>query len=270
MRIYDGNSFDRTNRRINRFLEVNSCGFQKQDMGYTVIRKIGRMDYHLVLVTKGELKVIYKEKTYILHAGGVFLYEPNISQYYEAVKPTATFWLHFTGTAAKEILKNADIIPGVFPLDFAPSLNDCFLKLVQNFSRPGAKNYVPGALLNLLACLSDAIHRKLTPYNSQIMSDILTYINQNYDKELTIDMLSNLCGYSKSRFTHLFTEFCGTSPKQYIISVRLQNACNLLSVSTYPIKAVAENCGFSDALYFCRLFKKHYGVSPKLYRSEKQ
>ena len=165
MRIYDGNKFDSTNRKTDKFLKVNSCGFQKQEAGYTVIRQTGRIDYHLLLLTKGELKVVYKENTHILHAGGLVLYEPNVSQYYETLTETNTLWLHFAGTAVKEILKDADIVPGVYASDCTSSLNDSFLELIRNFSYSGTENYIPGLLLILLARLSD-----LTPKQFQTLS----------------------------------------------------------------------------------------------------
>ena len=77
MEIYDGNIRDTTNFDTDRFLKINGCGYQNRVKDSVVIRKKGRVDYHLVLVVKGSLEVMYHGEMFYLGKGGVFIYEPG-------------------------------------------------------------------------------------------------------------------------------------------------------------------------------------------------
>ena len=58
----------------------------------------------------------------------------------------------------------------------------------------------------------------------------------------------------------------GISPAQYILSLRIMNAQNLLERGVYNIREVAEVVGYENPLYFSRVFKKEVGMSPTEYR----
>ena len=66
MEIYDGNIRDTTNFDTDRFLKINGCGYQNRAKDSAVIRKKGRVDYHLVLVAKGKLEVMYHGEMFCL------------------------------------------------------------------------------------------------------------------------------------------------------------------------------------------------------------
>ena len=57
-------------------------------------------------------------------------------------------------------------------------------------------------------------------------------------------------------------------PGDYIIKIRLDKAKEFLINNNYPINVIAKNVGYPDALYFSRLFKKYYNISPTNYRKK--
>ena len=89
----------------------------------------------------------------------------------------------------------------------------------------------------------------------------------------SVKELASLCGMREAYFTRLFKECYGTSPKQYLIRLRLDHATELLKTKSYSITAAAELSGFSDVFFFSRQFKSHLGVTPtefmKNYRSSR-
>jgi len=89
---------------------------------------------------------------------------------------------------------------------------------------------------------------------------------QNYGTDIDISEYAAECNISTSRFLHLFKESTGTSPQNYIISIRIKKACELLENTDLSILKVAEQVGICDQNYFSRLFKKHMGISPSEYR----
>lgn len=84
-----------------------------------------------------------------------------------------------------------------------------------------------------------------------------------YDCSLNIHKLHNLCDISDTYFRQIFVLKFGTTPQKYITSRRLSHAKSIIdSGDFHTISEVAASVGFSDPLYFSKVFKKMYGVSP--------
>lgn len=270
MEIYDGNIKDTTNFDTDRFLKINGCGYQNRAKDSVVIRKKGRVDYHLVLVVKGSIEVMYHGEMFYLGKGGVFIYEPGAEHYYRALTAASTFWIHFAGTAVCEIFSDMDITAGVYESDAGAAVTDEFRILVCRNGSTNERKLVLGTLLNLLALISDGVHRsKHSEKRGDVknIDSIIEYMNMNYEKKLTVSTLAEMAGYSVSRFLHLFSETIGKPPMRYLRDIRLANACELLDTSGYPVSEVADLCGFNDPLYFSRVFADKYGLSPSVYRN---
>ena len=270
MEIYDGNIRDTTNFDTDRFLKINGCGYQNRAKDSVVIRKKGRVDYHLVLVVKGNLEVMYHGEMFCLGKGGVFIYEPGAEHYYRALTAASTFWIHFAGTAVCDIFSDMDITAGVYESDAGAAVTDEFRILVCRNGSTNERKLVLGTLLNLLALISDGVHRsKHSEKRGDVknIDSIIEYMNMNYEKKLTVSTLAEMAGYSVSRFLHLFSETIGKPPMRYLRDIRLANACELLDTSGYPVSEVADLCGFNDPLYFSRVFADKYGLSPSVYRN---
>ena len=87
------------------------------------------------------------------------------------------------------------------------------------------------------------------------------YIRQNLHKRLTLGELAEQCGMDEARFSYLFFRIYHIRPIDYLIRLRLKKAAELLSQGMSVAEA-ADQVGYQDALYFSRLFKKHYGFAP--------
>ena len=96
------------------------------------------------------------------------------------------------------------------------------------------------------------------------------YINENYDKKLSIEDLADACGLSYSYFSNCFKRTFGDTPKGYITNLRLNKAKYYLTETALPIKEIASKCGFAHFNTFTSAFKKYIGVSPREYRSNRK
>ena len=93
---------------------------------------------------------------------------------------------------------------------------------------------------------------------------VINHINQNFHRKITLEELA-LCAYiSTSKLCHDFQKFLSMTVFEYITTVRLENAQNLLyTQSDITLKDVARRCGFCDSGYFCKAYKRKYGKTPK-------
>lgn len=102
--------------------------------------------------------------------------------------------------------------------------------------------------------------------DNQLMQEIATYIYQNYDKKLTLVDMSEKFNISRSYLSKKFKVITGFGFKEYVINVRIKNACRLLLETNKSITDIAFECGFNDSNYFGDAFRHIKGVSPNKYR----
>ena len=95
---------------------------------------------------------------------------------------------------------------------------------------------------------------------------MMQYIHENYNHGLSLDEIASHIGISKSTALNLFQRFLHTTPISYLIGYRLQAASWLLKNTNKKVKTIAYESGFHNVDYFCRLFKKHYHLTPSEYR----
>ena len=95
--------------------------------------------------------------------------------------------------------------------------------------------------------------------------DVLDFINESFCEDISSASLSRKFGYDETYFCRRFKKVTGLTPMIYIRILRLEKAKKLIKKGGIAISDVAAACAFSDAGYFTRCFKKHFGVTPQEY-----
>lgn len=98
---------------------------------------------------------------------------------------------------------------------------------------------------------------------------IIYYINQNYDKDITLKEICNEFYLSKVTLCKQFKKVMNCSVMRYVFNLRINKAKELLIYSDDSIEEISRICGFSSANYFGLAFKKETGLSPFNYRKTK-
>ena len=97
---------------------------------------------------------------------------------------------------------------------------------------------------------------------------VLRYIIDHYYEPLTVQSMADLVGLSAVYFGNFFQQETGMSFRQYLTSIRLNHADDMLNCGEYNVNEVSDACGFSDIFYFSKVFKESRGVPPsKVIRS---
>lgn len=96
---------------------------------------------------------------------------------------------------------------------------------------------------------------------------VSSYLEIHYDQPLNLDELIRESGLERRTFYREWNKFYTESPKSRLLRLRFDKACEMLRSSRRRIYEIAEECGFSDAMYFSRMFRGRFEVSPGEYRA---
>ncbi|APX72835.1 helix-turn-helix domain-containing protein [Companilactobacillus allii] len=105
--------------------------------------------------------------------------------------------------------------------------------------------------------------------NDAWVHEIKTFIDNNYQKKLTLNIIAEECHGSPFHLQKTFKKECLQSPSQYLTQIRLVHAKKLLVESNLTIKSIAIRIGFSSDTYFSTVFKHNFFITPDQYRLNK-
>ena len=95
---------------------------------------------------------------------------------------------------------------------------------------------------------------------------MLSYVQSHYAEKIAIDRLAAEVNISERECYRIFRSGLGTTPAEYIITLRLQKAQELLRGTRKSIIEIAQETGFDTSSYFCKLFKQRHHLTPNQYR----
>jgi two-component system response regulator YesN len=146
---------------------------------------------------------------------------------------------------------------------FSDTINFDFLNKINNC-------HSVSALCDILTFFSINISRQiqniLQKKNTSLMNKIKNYISENLHHTITLETLSEVIGLSPNYISTCFYKETGVNFKDYLISVRIQKAKELLKETHDKIYEIAHAVGYEDARYFSNLFCNIVGCLPSQYR----
>jgi AraC-like DNA-binding protein len=181
--------------------------------------------------------------------------------------------------------KNHLVEPGSCPVASLQEEEQDFLKccseicLAQESNEPGCELMLKLSVMKLVVLFLKTTragqHKGESPQvnfesseKSAIVSTLMSFLNENYMRPISLDMISKSIYLSPAYISKVFKEEMGESPINYLIKIRLAKARELLLEGTHSIKAVARMVGYDDAYYFSKLYKKYHDVPPSLIKKQ--
>ena len=98
------------------------------------------------------------------------------------------------------------------------------------------------------------------------MDEAVEYFRQHYSEPISVEAYAADHNVNTGGFIKNFKAYTGTTPAQFIQSVRMMNARVMLETTDNNISEIADLVGYDDPLYFSRLFRKQFGCSPSQFR----
>lgn len=248
-------------------LIVNCCGWQKfktKDALHN--RPEGRLDYQIIYVHRGSARFFRNGGWISLCAGNIVFFrphEPQVYSYHAADRPEV-YWLHFTGSDAETLAEKYRIASG--HIGESASLPGLFKDIITELQHK--KNGYEDMVLNsfhriLMTICRHGQNASSPPESHYTIERLILQLNLQYMDKWTISSMAGYCKLSEGYFSHSFKQHTGKPPIHFLNELRIEKAKDLLLASSMNVSAIASLVGFSDPLYFSRVFKKAAGVAPQ-------
>lgn len=121
-------------------------------------------------------------------------------------------------------------------------------------------------LINYFSTYSTTYSGGENPRTTELVREIISYVTQNYQEQITLDFMAHHVGFSKEYFCRFFKKHVGITFLQYLSEVRISNAGHLLATTDLSISEIMQEVGFTNQTIFNRLFKEIYGMTPRQIR----
>jgi AraC family transcriptional regulator, arabinose operon regulatory protein len=231
--------------------------------------------YQWIQCVEGEGELLTDEKTYRIKEGmGMLLFQGVAHEYYAVSPDWIVDWIVFDGHQVDHFLKHTAGVTTSGALYV--SRPDIFQSKIRSVLDTDESDPALTSLKyssTLYSLLTDIVqYTSIHPNNSASdqyfrLKPLFHYIEQNYDKPLTLEAMADVIGITPQHLCTLFKKTTGVRIFQYIHSVRIKKSKELLL--QYPqlqIKEVALMAGFEDANYFSSVFRKLEQISPNQFR----
>jgi AraC-like DNA-binding protein len=112
------------------------------------------------------------------------------------------------------------------------------------------------------------IHHQ-TPHFSERIEASIQWLNEHYAERVSVSAIAQRASMSERNFLRRFKAEVGQTPSQYLSSIRLESARQLLLHTNLPVDKIARHCGFFNGDHLRKQFIKYFGISPAKYRGTK-
>lgn len=266
-----------------RPLIVGSCGIYRlsERPKMPTYRPRGRVDFQIIYIAAGcgHFHFDTVDNETIVPAGNIVIFRPKELQKYEyyGKDKTEVYWIHFTGSDAKNILRKHGFPDNerIFPVGTSMEYERIFKRIIIELQRcqDNYEEMLTLLLRHLLIIFQRELSREQVLKNEYLdheMDTAVTYFNENYNRDINIEEYATSRGMSVSWFIRSFKKFTGSTPMQFIVALRVNNAQVLLETTNYSINEISKIVGYDNQLYFSRLFHKLKGFSPREYRETRK
>lgn len=246
---------------------ILDCWFTNQMTPCRLLKKTHK-SYELIYVYEGSLDITLSHDVYTLQPHDLILFRSDAATV--DIKSACSYL-----TAIFDINQRK-------PLHIRNQIFHCTSELQQvlwklliesfansYYTRTLMVCYLQEALMLLMQFYETINHQALLSdsksHMNDLLSEILAYMNKRIAEPITIEEICHEFYISRSSLQALFKTHLNSSPKNYLLNIKLQKSKELIRENQYTISEIAYMLGFSSIHYFSRLFKKYFNITPSAY-----
>jgi AraC family transcriptional regulator of arabinose operon len=260
-------------------LYITHIGIFPKATGHFRERPNGCLQFIFIYCVEGEGWIEIEHKRFQIAKNQLFVIRPKLACSYGASEknPWSIYWLHFTGENAGLYSPLSNQIINI-PSDRNSRIDErliIFEEILQNIEDHFNFEKVLYANISLKHFLASV---KYLPVYRSVNKDIsfnklgkaISLMKSNLNKRITLRDIAITCNCSEANVSKIFRESLKSAPIDYFIHLKIQEACKILLNTDLRIKEISLKLGYEDQYYFSRIFTKHVGLSPSLYRKEEK
>ena len=230
----------------------------------------------IILMKKGKSLAIADSKEALMEDGDLYISFPNqIHYYFDEPVPQEHLILIISPEICPEFRHEfKNFLPASPVLKGAadnPKIAFAFENIRESIASK-TRYYEAEVKGNMLILLSELFkgmpmeEKKI--YDTNLLTDIIHYCYDNYTEDISLQSLANAVHVSHFYISHIFNERLHISFRDYINSLRIEKACELIRANELTITEIAYEVGYNSIRTFDRCFMKIEGVSPKEYQKK--
>ena len=258
-------------------LYIRKMGFFPKVKFHAVEKEQGVYYYMLLYCVDGKGWYKIRDKKYTIAKNQYVIIPPNQPYEFGADEsnPWTIYWFHFCGKLSSQFAFKSPNPVMVSSKDNS-RIQDriaLFEELFSAFSMGYIEEYMCYTSMRLYTLLASFLYEEQYQYvimptakEYPFFARVIHYMQENIDRNLTLDELAATFKYSTSHFSMLFHKEANASPINFFIQLKMQKACQYIEMTNYKINEIALKLGFDDPAYFSRIFTKTIGVSPSVYQ----
>lgn len=216
-------------------------------------------------------------QTYQVKSGQGFMLFPGQINTYIADKnlPWEYVWVEFDGLRAKGAVELASLsmnhpIYHARSKDLRENMFSEMMYLVEHKDMPPLHLIGHGYLFLdfLTRSAANVTAQKSGRVRDFYIKEALTYMEQNFQNDISVEDIAATCGLNRSYFGKIFKEALGKTPQEFLLNYRMIKASELLKLTGLSIGDISNAVGYANQLHFSRAIKNMYGMAPREWRNQ--
>ncbi len=250
---------------------ISDIGFYPAARNHKRHRQKGINEHILIYCIDGSGNLAFQEKEYSLFPNSWFVIPAHEPHMYHASEknPWSIYWIHYGGPTTDRYRQYFGKVMELAESSSSHRLNriSIFNEILTALETGFSNENLEFANMNLNGLLASFFYAQtfasVKGYHSNKPVDrAILFMQRQLHKTLKINDISDYLNMSESHFSKIFRNQTGTSPIDYFIHLKMQEAMRLLTNNAARVKEVAFALGYGDPLYFSRVFSRYTGMSP--------
>jgi AraC-like DNA-binding protein len=230
---------------------------------------VTRTNYDSILaiyVVDGSITLVQNDNTLTASKDELLLVDCYKSHKYSGDDGAHTLWVHFDGNNSRQWFDEIKAKKGQ-KIKCTRQTAECISNVIKYINSNQNEYDISNEIYSVLCSISKGNELNYESKKINCVEKSKAFILSNYDKNISVDEMAGNVHMSVSLFSKVFKETTGFSPYDYLLSVRLDKAKELLQKTDDSVQNIAFKTGFNSTSNFICFFKKETGISPLKFRN---